>query len=275
MHEILLDRYFAQDGASNFAANSKMGLFSLLGSSTLNVKRNEISWKIQSWSELAICLSAGIIRQWCHFTLPAARPPEFHHIRVFIWRNTICSLLSFRACQCRFEMEKTATYNAGIDLSSSTNALTLHSKLIRATPQTCCWPCNCLRKQGFSSRLMNFGKTSNKGIELTVNYDVIPQTRLQLANQRYGCTHDKQMVDEIGLVGESSDQCSSYGSQFMISWLPEGVSGKCHLWLPGMQAYGKARPRLTRIKIDKKYVSTSYVPGRQRYALTKNRDAIE
>ena len=113
---------------------------------------------------------------------------------------------------------------------------------------------------------MNFGKTSNKGIELSVNYDVVRKRDFSWSTS-FTAAHNKQMVEEVGLTGRVVTNTYTYGAQYMINGYQAGFPLNA---VYGMQYGGvwKSQAEIDQDKTDKKYVSASsafYSPGRQRY----------
>jgi TonB-linked SusC/RagA family outer membrane protein len=258
-----------RDGASNFAANNKWAYFP---SAALrwNVL-NENFMKNSKLSELAIRLSAGTsgndaISRYQSLDRLSSTTSGY----LFGGTQPVAFYPSGLA-NAGLKWEKTATYNAGIDLSFFHKRLDVTLEAYQSNTSDLLLTVQLPTQTGFSSRLMNFGKTSNKGIELTVNYDVIRKRDFSWQTS-VTAAHDKQMVDEIGLVGRVVTNVLSYGSQFMINGYQKGYPVNATY---GFQYAGvwKSQAEIDQDKIDKKYVSTSYVPGRQRY-IDQNHDGV-
>ena len=80
------------------------------------------------------------------------------------------------------------------------------------------------------------------------------------------------MVDEIGLLGRVVTNVLSFGSQYMINGYQAGYPVNATY---GFQYAGvwKSQAEIDQDKSDKRYVSTTYAPGRQRY-IDQNRGLL-
>lgn len=253
-----------RDGASNFAAGNKWGYFPSAGF-RWNVL-NENFMKNSRLDEFAIRLSAGVagndaIARYqsldrlgsttSGYLFGGAQPVAFYPTGI---------------ANDGLKWEKTATYNAGVDLSFFNKRLDVTLEAYKSNTSDLLLTVQLPTQTGFPTRLMNFGKTSNKGIELTINYDVI-RNRNFTWSTTFTAAHNKQMVDDIGLVGRVVTNTYTYGAQYMINGYQKGFPLNA---IYGFKYAGvwKSQAEIDNDKTAKKHVSASaayYSPGRQRY----------
>jgi TonB-dependent starch-binding outer membrane protein SusC len=258
-----------RDGASNFAANNKWAYFP---SAALrwNVL-NENFMKHSKLGEFAIRLSAGtdgndaisryqsldrLSSTTSGYLFGGTQPVAFYPTGL---------------ANAGLKWEKTAMYNAGVDLSFFHKRLDVTIEAYQSKTSDLLLTVQLPTQTGFSTRLMNFGKTSNKGIELTVNYDVVRKRNFSWQTS-ITAAHDKQMVNEIGLLGRVVTNTLTYGPTYPINGYQKGFPVNASF---GFQYAGvwHSQDEIDQNKIDKKYVSTSYQLGRQRY-IDQNQDGV-
>lgn len=258
-----------RDGASNFAANNKWAFFP---SAALrwNVL-NENFMKNSKLNEFAFRLSAGtsgndaiaryqsldrLSSTTAGYLFGGAQPVAFYPSGL---------------ANAGLKWEKTTSYNAGVDLSFFKRRLNVTLEAYQSNTSDLLLTVQLPTQTGFSSRLMNFGKTSNKGVELTASYDVIRKRDFSWQTS-ITAAHSKQMVDEIGLLGKVVTSTLTYGPSYFINGYQKGYPLNANF---GFQYAGvwHSQAEIDQNKIDKKYVSTSYQLGRQRY-IDQNNDGV-
>ena len=271
-HKYYLTATLRRDGASNFAANNKWAYFP---SAALRWNiLNEDFMKNARLSDFAVRLSAGtsgndaisryqslsrLSSTTAGYLFGASQPVAFYPSGI---------------ANAGLKWEKTTTYNVGLDLSFFEKRLELTLDAYKSNTSDLLLSVQMPTQTGFSSRLMNFGKTSNKGIELTINYDVIRKPNVGWATS-FTAAHNQQMVDDIGLVGRVVTNTYTYGAQYMINGYQTGYPLNA---IYGFEYGGvwKNQEEITRNQTDKQYVSASaayLVPGRQRY-IDQNHDGL-
>lgn len=202
-----------RDGASNFAANNKWAFFP---SAALrwNVL-NENFMKNSKLNEFAFRLSAGtsgndaiaryqsldrLSSTTAGYLFGGAQPVAFYPSGL---------------ANAGLKWEKTTSYNAGVDLSFFKRRLNVTLEAYQSNTSDLLLTVQLPTQTGFSSRLMNFGKTSNKGVELTASYDVIRKRDFSWQTS-ITAAHSKQMVDEIGLLGKVVTSTLTYGHRILL-----------------------------------------------------------
>jgi hypothetical protein len=170
--------------------------------------------------------------------------------------------------------EKTTSYNAGLDVGLFNQRLEITLDAYMSRTSDLLLTVQLPTQSGFNSRLANIGKTSNKGIELTVSYDNIRRKNFTWSTT-FTAAHNKQMVDDIGGLDRISVYDNPYGAFYMMYGY---VKDKPLNALWGMEYAGtwKSQAEITQDKTDKKYASAAvsyYSPGRQRY-VDQNHDGV-
>jgi len=258
-----------RDGASNFAANNKWAYFPSAGL-RWNVL-NENFMKNAPMDEFAIRLSAGTsgndaIARYQSLDRLSSSTTGY----LFGGAQPVAFSPSGLA-NAGLKWEKTATYNLGVDMAFFNNRLGITLEAYQSNTSDLLLTVQLPTQTGFSSRLMNFGKTSNKGVELTLNYEVIRKRNFSWQTS-FTAAHDKQMVDEIGLLGRVVTNTLTYGPAYFINGYEKGYPVNASF---GFQYAGvwHSQEEINQDKIDKKYVSATYAPGRQRY-IDQNHDGV-
>ncbi|OQP40077.1 SusC/RagA family TonB-linked outer membrane protein [Niastella yeongjuensis] len=261
-----------RDGASNFAANNKWAYFPSAGF-RWNVL-NENFMKGAKLDEFAFRLSAGTSGNDAIARYQSLDRLSSTTSGYLFGGTQPVAFYPTGLANAGLKWEKTSTYNAGVDLSFFNKRLGVTVDAYKSNTSDLLLTVQLPNQTGFASRLMNFGKTSNKGIELTVNYDVIRKRDFSWSTS-FTIAHNKQMVDAIGLVGRVVTNTYTYGAQYMINGYQEGYPLNA---VYGFQYAGvwKSQAEIDKNKTDKKYASASaafLVPGRERY-IDQNNDGL-
>lgn len=253
-----------RDGASNFSSNNKWAFFPSAGF-RWNVL-NENFMKNSRLDEFGIRLTAGTagndaIARYQSLDRLSSTTSGY----LFGGTQPVAFFPSGLA-NAGLKWEKSTSYNAGVDLSLLNKRLSISFEAYQSKTSDLLLTVQLPTQTGFSSRLMNFGKTSNRGVELTLNYDIIRKRDFSWSSG-FTVAHNKQMVDEIGLLGRVVTNTYTYGAQYMINGYQEGFPLNA---VYGFQYGGtwKSQAEIDQNKTDKKYISAStayYQPGRQRY----------
>ncbi|WP_346237700.1 SusC/RagA family TonB-linked outer membrane protein [Niabella insulamsoli] len=261
-----------RDGASNFAANNKWAYFPSAAIRWNVLKENFM--KNSAINEFAVRLSAGTsgndaISRYqsisrlgsttSGYLFGGSQPVAFYPTGI---------------ANSGLKWEKTTAYNAGIDLAFFRRRLNVTVEAYQSNTSDLLLSVQMPTQTGFSSRLMNFGKTSNKGVELTVNYDVIRKSKFGWSTS-LTAAHNQQMVEDIGMVGRVVTNNYTYGAQYMINGYQTGYPLNA---IYGFEYAGvwKSQEEIVQNQTDKKYVSASsayFTVGRQRY-IDQNKDGL-
>lgn len=261
------------DGASNFSANNKWAYFP---SAALrwNVMNEPFMKRFHKLDELAVRLSAGtsgndaIARYQSSARLTSTTGG-------YIFGGTQpVAYYPARISNEGLTWEKTATYNAGVDLALFNKRLNITLDMYKSVTSDLLLTVQLPTQVGYDSRLANIGKTSNKGIELTIDHENIRSKDFTWSST-FTIAHNKQMVDDIGGLDRISVYNNNQGAQYMMYGYEKGRPLNA-LW--GMQYAGtwKSQAQIDQDKTDKKYASSAvsyYSPGRQRY-IDQNHDGL-
>lgn len=261
------------DGASNFASNNKWAIFPS-AAVKWNITREPFMQRFKSLSELSLRLSGGtsgndaisryqslarLTSTTTGYLFDGAQPVAYYPSRIenegLTW-------------------EKTTSYNAGLDVSFFDRRLEVTLDMYKSMTSDLLLTVQLPTHTGYTSRLANIGKTSNKGIELTVTYENIRRKNFSWSTT-LTTAHNKQMVEDIGGLDRISVYNNNWGAQYMMYGYVKGRPLNA-LW--GMEYAGtwKNQGEIDQNKTDKKYASSAvsyYSPGRQRY-IDQNQDGV-
>lgn len=159
--------------------------------------------------------------------------------------------------------EKTASFNVGLDLSLFKDRLNVTAETYQTKTTDLLLYVRTPTQTGYSSVLKNLGKTSNKGIEVTIETQNLNGRDFSWSTA-FTFSHNAQMVDDIG----TEDFVSAYDSPGNNPYMMYGyVKGYPLNSLWGFKDGGtwKNAEEVARNKVTKTYVSLSSSPGTQRY----------
>lgn len=162
--------------------------------------------------------------------------------------------------------EKTDMYDLGADISLFKNKVHITVDGYWSYTSDLILNVQVPRHTGYDTRLANVGKTSNKGIEFSIETDNISKPDFSWSTS-FSVSHNEQNVDDIA----TADYVSVYSGNSNNSYMMYGyVAGYPLNALWGFQYGGpwKSQQEVDRNKITKAYVSTSnamYTPGAPRY----------
>ncbi|SEF85478.1 TonB-linked outer membrane protein, SusC/RagA family [Sphingobacterium lactis] len=261
------------DAGSNFAANRKWAFFPS-AAFKWNMK-NETWMKDANWiNELGLRLSAGTSGNDAISTYQSLDQVA-STMSGYIFDGAIpVAYFPNRIKNEDLTWEKTVSYNAGIDFAILNRKLTFTMEAYMSKTSDLLLTVQLPHHGGFPTRLMNLGKTENKGLELTVESQNINRKNFSW-NSTFTIAHNSQKVVDIGTFDRVPTYVNPYGSQYMMyGYIP----GKPLNALWGMEYAGvwKNLQEVEDNKVTKQYASAStayYTPGRQRY-IDQNNDGI-
>lgn len=261
------------DAGSNFAKNHKWAFFP---SAAFKWNMKNESWlKNTNWlNELGLRLSTGASGNDAIATYQSLDRIS-SSMGGYIFDGVIpVSYFPARINNEDLTWEKTVTYNAGLDFAILNRKLTFTLDAYMSKTSDLLLTVQLPHHGGFPTRLMNLGKTENKGVELTVESQNINRKDFSW-NSTFTIAHNKQNVVDIGVFDRVPTYENPYGSRYMMYGY---VAGKPLNALWGMQYAGvwKNAEEIEANKVDKQFVSAStayYQPGRQRY-IDQNNDGI-
>lgn len=260
-----------KDGASNFARNNKWGLFPS-AAFKWNMK-NESFMKSVDWlDELSVRLSGGRSGNdgiSAYRSLPALSSTTGGYL--FNSSQPVAFYPS-RLASPDLTWEKTDLYNLAFDLAFFKNRLSATLESYMSYTRDLLLSVQVPTQTGYNSKFINLGKTSNKGIELSIESQNITKKHFGWTTS-FTISHNIQMVEDIG----SNDFVNVYGAYGNNSYMMYGyVKGYPLNALWGFKYAGvwKTQDEINRSKITKAYVSATnaqYNLGSPRY-LDANHD---
>lgn len=254
---------FRADGASNFAKNKKYGYFPS-GAFKWTASNEEFLKDIKNIDEIALRLTAG---RTGNSGIPNNRSQDsmgFTTGGYLFGGSQPLGMYPSRLASPNLTWETTDTYNLALDLSFFNSRLNITAEGYLMYTKDLLLDVQTPTHTGYSSKLVNIGKTSNKGIELfidsrnIVTEDFSWSTTLNLS-------HNKQMVRDIG-TNDFVVAYNSFGNNpYMVYGYVKGYPLNA-LWGFKFAGTWKSQEEIERNKVTKAYVSpTYYREGRPKY----------
>ncbi len=202
------------DGSSNFAANSKWGFFP---SAALkwNVVKEPFMRNVSWISGLSLRASAG---RTGNDAIAAYRSLQSYNssTSAYIFDNAMGVVYyPNRLANPDLTWEKTDQYNVALEASFLDDRINLELDAYYSTTRDLLLTVSTIQSTGYSSIFRNLGKTSNKGMELTL------ETR-NIETRKFGwstvltVSHNTQMVEDIGHEDYVSTVKSPGAQPFMM-----------------------------------------------------------
>lgn len=204
------------DGASNFAANNKWGFFP---SAALkwNAAKEEFMKGVDWVNEMAIRVSAGRTGNDAISTYRSLAALSSTTNGYLFGGSQPAAYYPSRLASPNLTWEKTDLYNLGIDLAFLNNRLFVTAEAYISKTRDLLLTLQTPTQTGYSSRLTNIGKTSNKGIELTIESRNIEKPKFSWSTT-FTIAHNEQNVDDIG----TEDFVKAYGAPGNNSYMMYG-----------------------------------------------------
>jgi len=262
-----------RDGASNFARNHKWGFFPS-GALKWNVSNESFMKDIKWLSQATLRLSAGRTGNdgiSSYRSLASMTPTTGGYL--FNGKQPVAYYPS-RLASNNLTWEKTDLYNLAIDLSFFNNRINMTAEGYISYTKDVLLYVPAPTHTGYSSRFANIGKTSNKGIELSIETRNITAPNFSWTTA-FTLSHNRQMVKDIG----TSDFVKAYSAYGNNSYMMYGYVKDYPLNALWGFKYGgtwKNQEEVDRNEITKAYVSPSNAqkfPGSARY-LDINHDGV-
>lgn len=262
-----------RDGASNFAANNKWAFFPS-GALKWTVSEESFMKNIKWIDELALRTSAGRtgndgISSYRSLAALASTTSGY----LFNGSQPVAFYPS-RLASDKLSWEKTDMYNLAADISLFNRRVNITVEGYLSYTKDLLLDVQTPTQTGFSTRFANVGKTSNRGVEFSIETRNIEKPNFEWSSS-FSISHNRQMVDDIGHY----DFVNVYGSYGNNSYMMYGyIKGYPLNALWGFQYAGtwKNQDEIERNKITKSYVSASasqYQPGSARY-IDVNHDGV-
>ena len=261
------------DGSSNFAANHKWGFFP-----SAAVKwsiSNEYFMRRVRWiEELSLRVSAGRTGN------DAIKP--YRSIEAYtstsggylLGGTQSTAFYPTRVASDNLTWETTDLYNAAIDALLFKKRLNITFEGYISKTRDLLLSVQKAAQSGFPSHFENIGRTSNKGLELTVETRNIVKPKFSWSTS-LTLSHNKQQVEDIGSEDFVSAMNSPGNSQYMMYGYVKGRPLNA-LWGFKYGGVWHNQEEIERNKVTNTYVSatTSLSPGLPRYIDTNNDGVI-
>lgn len=183
------------DGASNFADNKKWGFFPS-ASAKWNIHNEKFLSKAENIDELSIRVSAGQTgNDAIGFFLSQAAVSSFSGYLVNGSRAT--SYRPSRISSPDLTWETTTLYNVGITGKFFNNRLSFTAEAYDSKTKDLLLNVSVPKSTGYSSTLQNLGKTSNRGLELTLEGRPIVKKNFSW-DVSFTISHNDQRVLDVG-----------------------------------------------------------------------------
>lgn len=187
------------------------------------------------------------------------------------------SFFPSRVANPNLTWEKTTLYNAGLDFSAFDGRLNITVDGYYSTTRDLLLSLQTIHTTGYTSRFTNLGKTSNRGVEVSVESRNIVKPKFGWTTS-FTLSHNKQMVDDIGHEEYVSCLESGGNTNYMMYGYKTGYPLNA-LW--GFQYAGvwKTTDQFERNRFTKSYISSStgsdaqLMLGYPKY-VDQNRDGI-
>ncbi len=250
------------DGASNFAMNNKWAFFP---SAALrwNISNEPFMEDVKWIENLSLRASYGITG---NDAIGAFRSLAVNSTTTggypFEGSQPVATYRS-RLASPDLKWEKTTLYNLALDWSMFKNRLNITAEVYYSKTKDLLLNIQVPTNTGYSTYLANRGKTSNKGIELSIESMNIVKKNFQWSTA-FTISHNEQKVLDIG----QDDFVTAYSSPGNNSYMMYGyVNGYPLNSLWGFKYGGtwKNNEEVERNKVTKTYASTSSTLGGPRY----------
>lgn len=250
------------DGASNFAKNNKWAFFP-----SMAVKwnaSNEPFLKDVDWlDDLSVRFSAGVtgndaISNYRSIAALSSTTGGY----LFDGSQPVAFYRS-RLDSPDLTWEKTTAYNLALDLAMFNNRVNVTAELYDTKTRDLLMTLRVASQTGYTSRWTNIGKTSNKGIELTIETRNIIKPNFSWRST-LTLSHNKQMVDDIGTEEFISAYNSPGNNPYMIYGYVKGYPLNS-LWGFKYGGTWKNAQEREENNITHTYVSTTNSDGGPRY----------
>ena len=184
------------DGSSNFAANHKWGFFPS-GAFKWNLKQEKFLRRVKDIDELSFRLSAGLTGNDAIAAYSSLERYTSSTGGYLFGGSQATSFYLTKLANPDLTWEKTFLANAGIDLSVLNGRLKFTVEAYTSYTKDLLLKVQIPQTTGFNERYSNLGKTTNNGVELTIDSRNI-DTKEFAWNTTFTISHNRQMVEDIG-----------------------------------------------------------------------------
>lgn len=261
------------DASSNFAANNKWGFFP--SAAFKWAMKNEQFLKRVRWiDDMSLRLSAGRTgNDAIAYYRSLAAYSTWTDSYLFDGMQG-ASMLPSRVANPDLTWEKTTLYNVALDMSFFKGRLGVTIEGYHSDTKDLLLNLKTIQTTGYDSRLTNLGRTSNTGVEVTIDSKNIQKKKFGWSTQ-FTFTHNKQTVKDIGQEDYVAVLNSPGNTSFMMYGYKKGYPLNA-LW--GFQYAGvwHNQDEIDRNKFTRSYVTNSSAAsplGHPKY-VDQNHDGI-
>ena len=184
------------DASSHFADNHKWGFFPS-GAFKWNMKQERFLRRAKDIDELSLRLSAGLTGNDAISTYRSLEAYTSSTGGYLFGGTQMTSYYLYRIANPDLTWEKTFLANAGVDLSVLKGRLKFTLEGYTSYTKDLLLSVQIPQTTGFNNRFSNLGKTTNNGVELTIDSKNI-DTKDFAWNTTFTISHNRQMVEDIG-----------------------------------------------------------------------------
>lgn len=184
------------DGSSNFAANKKWGFFP---SAAFKWNLANEAWlkKTRVFQDFSLRLSAGRTGNDAIAAYTSLQAMDSSTAGYILGGAQSTYYFPTRLASPNLSWETTDMYNAAIDMSVLNGRLKFTAEAYMSFTNDLLLNVQKASQSGYTSYRENIGRTSNKGLELTINSQNIVRKNFSWTTE-FTISHNKQMVEDIG-----------------------------------------------------------------------------
>lgn len=202
------------DASSNFADNNKWGFFPSAAVKWA-VKKEDFMRRVKWVDDLSLRVSAGRTGNDAisYYKSLAAYGTTSNG---YIYNGSQgTAVYPDRIANPNLTWEKTDLYNVGLDMLFFKGRLGVTLEGYHSTTSDLLLNVQVLQSTGYDNRLTNIGRTTNTGLELTIDSKNIEKKNFGWSTQ-FTITHNKQLVQDIGAESYVSVLNSPGNTPFMM-----------------------------------------------------------
>ena len=184
------------DGCSNFAANKKWGFFPS-GAFKWNLSKEQWVRRLNFFQDLSLRLSAGRTGNDAIAAYTSLYSIDSSSSGYLIGGTQSTYHYPNRLASPDLTWETTDMFNAAIDIAMFKGRLKITAEAYYAMTKDLLLNVQKAQQTGFSSYRENLGRTSNKGLELSIETKNILNRNFSWTSE-FTLAHNNQMVEDIG-----------------------------------------------------------------------------
>ena len=237
------------DASSHFADNHKWGFFPS-GAFKWNMKQERFLRRAKDIDELSLRLSAGLTGNDAISTYRSLEAYTSSTGGYLFGGTQMTSYYLYRIANPDLTWEKTFLANAGVDLSVLKGRLKFTLEGYTSYTKDLLLSVQIPQTTGFNNRFSNLGKTTNNGVELTIDSRNI-DTKDFAWHTTFTISHNRQMVEDIGHENYVTTLESWGNSKYMMYGYKKGYP------LNSLWGFEYAGPWQNKEQLQQYYVESS------------------